>query len=157
MAARVRRRPARACRISARRAALVAVGTVAGVTWGLLAVDLLLGGRMTMLSVLGLLPLDGGRFHGFGNVPFAIFVAAAFFLMAALASPFVAAGRRRTAALVVAVVGGATFVVDAWRGTPTNLAPDEHDDLAWIDPGTLGSLRLAHPGLVPLVTTAMSR
>ena len=99
-----------------RRAALVAVGTVAGVTWGLLAVDLLLGGRMTMLSVLGLLPLDGGRFHGFGNVPFAIFVAAAFFLMAALASPFVAAGRRRTAALVVAVVGGATFVVDAWLG-----------------------------------------
>ncbi|WP_434966920.1 hypothetical protein [Janibacter indicus] len=98
------------------RAALVAVGTVAGVTWGLLAVDLLLGGRMTMLSVLGLLPLDGGRFHGFGNVPFAIFVAAAFFLMAALASPFVAAGRRRTAALVVAVVGGATFVVDAWLG-----------------------------------------
>ncbi|WP_223277705.1 hypothetical protein [Janibacter sp. YB324] len=99
-----------------RRSALVAVGTVAGVTWGLLAVDLLLGGRMTMLSVLGLLPLDGGRFHGFGNVPFAIFVAAAFFLMAALASPFVAAGRRRTAALVVAVVGGATFVVDAWLG-----------------------------------------
>ena len=49
------------------------------------------------------------------------------------------------------------FVVDAWRGTPTNLAPDEHDDLAWIDPGTLGSLRLAHPGLVPLVTAAMSR
>lgn len=49
------------------------------------------------------------------------------------------------------------FVVDAWRGTPTNLAPDEHDDLAWIDPGTLGSLRLAHPGLVPLVTAAMRR
>ena len=47
-----------------RRAALVAVGTVAGVTWGLLAVDLLLGGRMTMLSVLGLLPLDGGHIAG---------------------------------------------------------------------------------------------
>lgn len=48
-----------------------------------------------------------------------------------------------------------TFVVDAWRGTPTNLAPEEHDDLAWVDPGELGSLRLAHPGLVPLITAAL--
>lgn len=48
-----------------------------------------------------------------------------------------------------------TFVVDAWRGTPTNLAPEEHDDLAWVDPGELNSLRLAHPGLVPLITAAL--
>lgn len=48
-----------------------------------------------------------------------------------------------------------TFIVDAWRGTPANLAPEEHDDLAWIDPGELGSLRLAHPALVPLITAAL--
>ncbi|UTT66209.1 hypothetical protein NMQ01_00375 [Janibacter sp. CX7] len=132
--------------------ALVGVAVLSAVTWLLLAGDLLVGrGRMTMLSVLGLLPLDGGRFHGFGNVPFAIFVAAAFLLMAALvaptlhdprvmqsssdrtlqdprvlqssgrapaaeAAPFGTKGARRTAALVVAVVGGATFVVDAWLG-----------------------------------------
>ena len=102
--------------------ALVGVAVLSAVTWLLLAGDLLVGrGRMTMLSVLGLLPLDGGRFHGFGNVPFAIFVAAAFLLMTAMAAPFVARadgtkGARRAATLVVAVVGGATFVVDAWLG-----------------------------------------
>nr|WP_257908927.1 hypothetical protein [Janibacter limosus] len=86
-------------------------------TFLLLAGDLLLGGgRMTMLSVLGLLPLDGGRFHGFGNVPFAIFVAAAFLLMTALADSSPARGRRGPAVLVVAVVGLATFVVDARLG-----------------------------------------
>ncbi|KRE38987.1 hypothetical protein ASG73_01065 [Janibacter sp. Soil728] len=98
-------------------AALISVGVVSAVTFLLLAGDLLLaGGRMTMLSVLGLLPLDGGRFHGFGNVPFAIFVAAAFLLMAALADPLLGQGRRRLAVVVVAVVGLTTFVVDAWLG-----------------------------------------
>lgn len=110
-------------------AGLVAVGTIAAVTFVVLAGDLLVGGgRMTMLSVLGLLPLDGGRFHGFGNVPFAIFVAASFLLMTALANPLLARGdvlrrdegaskgRRRAAAAVVAVVGAATFLVDAWLG-----------------------------------------
>ncbi|WP_338539053.1 hypothetical protein N5P18_06350 [Janibacter terrae] len=97
--------------------ALVPVGVVAGLTWLVLAGDLLLGsGRMTMLSVLGLLPLDGGRFHGFGNVPFAIFVASAFLLVTALVSPLLAAGRRRAAVGVVLVLGGATFLVDAWLG-----------------------------------------
>lgn len=96
--------------------ALVPVGLVAGLTWLVLAGDLLLAGRMTMLSVLGLLPLDGGRFHGFGNVPFAIFVAAAFLLMTAVASPLLAAGRRRAAVVAVAVIGAATFLVDAWLG-----------------------------------------
>lgn len=48
-----------------------------------------------------------------------------------------------------------TFVVDAWSGTPTNLAPEEHDDLAWVEPGELDSLRLVHPGLVPLITAAL--
>src|SRR5690606_31237973 len=42
--------------------ALVSVGVVSAVTFAVLAGDLLFGsGRMTMLSVLGLLPLDGGR------------------------------------------------------------------------------------------------
>lgn len=97
--------------------ALVSVGVVSAVTFAVLAGDLLFGsGRMTMLSVLGLLPLDGGRFHGFGNVPFAIFVAAAFLLMTALADPLLAEGRRRDAAFLVVLVGVATFAVDAWLG-----------------------------------------
>lgn len=49
------------------------------------------------------------------------------------------------------------FAVDAWSGTPTNVAPEEHDALAWVDPDGLDSLRLAHPGLVPLITAALGR
>ena len=45
-----------------------------------------------------------------------------------------------------------TFVVDGWQDTPTNLAPEEHDDLAWRQPDEISDLHLAHPGLVPLVT-----
>lgn len=102
-----------------RRRALAAVGTLAAVTAALLAGDLLLGeGRMTMLGVLGLHPLDGGRFHGFGNVPFALFITSALLLATALADPLLRAGRRRAAALVAGLVGLATLVVDAapWLG-----------------------------------------
>lgn len=99
------------------RGCLATVGIVCGLTFVLLAGDLLLGGgRMTLLSVLGLLPLDGGRFHGFGNVPSAIFTASAFLLMIALASPLLAGGRRRAAVAVVGVLGLATFLVGAWLG-----------------------------------------
>lgn len=98
------------------RPAMVAVGLVSALTAGLLTVDLLLAGRMTMLGVLGLLPLDGGRFHGLGNVPFAIFAAASFLLIIAVVSPLLGAGRRRLASLVVGALGGATLVVGAWLG-----------------------------------------
>ena len=50
-----------------------------------------------------------------------------------------------------------TFVVDGWQDTPTNLAPEEHDDLAWRQPDEISDLHLAHPGLVPLVTAALGR
>lgn len=113
----VLQRPSSHSRTEGATAALTGVGVLSAVTFLLLAGDLLLGGgRMTMLSVLGLLPLDGGRFHGFGNVPFAIFVAAAFLLMTALADSSLARGRRGPAVLVVVVVGLVTFAVDAWLG-----------------------------------------
>lgn len=113
----VRRRGPQRWRSGGPAAALVTTGTIGAVTALLLAGDLLVGsGRMTMLSVLGLLPLDGGRFHGFGNVPFALFVAAAFLVMTAIADPLLTVGRRRAAAVVVLVLGLATFVTDAWLG-----------------------------------------
>lgn len=102
-----------------RRQARAVVGTVAAVTAGVLALDLLLNqGRMTMLGVLGLHPLDGGRFHGFGNVPFALFATSALLVTTFAADPFVRAGRRRAAVTVVAVLGLLTFAVDAapWLG-----------------------------------------
>jgi len=36
------------------------------------------------------------------------------------------------------------WVVPQWRGTPKNAAPDEHDELRWVDARDLSHLRLAH-------------
>jgi len=38
-----------------------------------------------------------------------------------------------------------------WVGSPTNRAPDEHDDIAWVGISELGDLSLVHDGLVALV------
>ncbi|MCI9887991.1 NUDIX domain-containing protein [Micrococcales bacterium 31B] len=38
------------------------------------------------------------------------------------------------------------FEVDAWRGEPTNLQPDEHDDLAWFGPDDLPADGYSYPG-----------
>lgn len=46
------------------------------------------------------------------------------------------------------------FIVEAWTGTPTNAAPEEHDDLKWFGPDEVSTLRLAHPALGDLITSA---
>ncbi|MEV0396432.1 NUDIX domain-containing protein [Polymorphospora rubra] len=38
-----------------------------------------------------------------------------------------------------------------WVGSPTNCAPDEHDDIAWVGISELGGLPLVHGDLVALV------
>ncbi|SCL44629.1 ADP-ribose pyrophosphatase YjhB, NUDIX family [Micromonospora citrea] len=43
--------------------------------------------------------------------------------------------------------------VGDWVGSPTNRAPDEHDDIAWVGIGELGDLPLVHGGLVALVAS----
>ena len=35
------------------------------------------------------------------------------------------------------------FLMTRWQGSPTNAAPDEHDDLGWFPAADLGGLRLA--------------
>lgn len=40
------------------------------------------------------------------------------------------------------------FLVTGWTGEPMNVAPEEHDALAWFGPGELADLRLAHPRTV---------
>ncbi len=39
------------------------------------------------------------------------------------------------------------WAVHTWSGEPTNLAPEEHDDLAWLTPQDLTGRALAHPDL----------
>lgn len=41
------------------------------------------------------------------------------------------------------------FTVDAWRGEPTNLAPDEHDRLGWFAADELHGLTLADQRMIP--------
>ncbi|WP_238015439.1 NUDIX hydrolase [Dactylosporangium sp. AC04546] len=46
-------------------------------------------------------------------------------------------------------VHGETFdmqiwLIEAWKGSPVNVAPDEHDAIAWFTEDALGELSLAH-------------
>lgn len=45
----------------------------------------------------------------------------------------------------------AVWHIGGWAGTPTNRAPDEHDEIAWVGIGELGGLPLAHGDLAALV------
>jgi 8-oxo-dGTP diphosphatase len=36
------------------------------------------------------------------------------------------------------------WLVDRWTGSPVNVAPDEHDAIAWFTEDALGALSLAH-------------
>ncbi|TDD72384.1 hypothetical protein E1262_03515 [Jiangella aurantiaca] len=88
-------------------------GVVAGVTATVLAVDVASGSSLQQSSLLGLSPLVAGRFYGFGNIPFAIFVVAGLVAAAALGQWLLDTGRsRRFAAGAVAVVGMIAVVID---------------------------------------------
>jgi hypothetical protein len=88
-------------------------GAVAALTATVLAVDVSTGSNLQHASLLGLSPLVAGRFYGFGNIPYAIFVASALVAAAALGQLLLDYGHsRRTAALAVAAVGVITVVVD---------------------------------------------
>lgn len=88
-------------------------GFVAGLTATVLAVDVSTGSHLQHSSLLGLSPLVAGRFYGFGNIPYAIFVGSALVAAAALAQWLIDSGRtRRAAAIAVAVVGVVTVVID---------------------------------------------
>ena len=82
-----------------RAAALVAGATVAGV-----AVDLVLGSPLQRLTVIGLTPIQGGRFYGMGNEVFAATGMCALFGVAVLAA------RRPDRAVALCAAVGIAFV-----------------------------------------------
>ena len=47
------------------------------------------------------------------------------------------------------------WVLDRWRGEPTNQDPDEHDAMAWVMAQDMDALRLADPRLPQLVQAAL--
>lgn len=61
---------------------------------------------------MGIAPLVGGRFYGFGNSAFALHATASLVLAAAAAGAFVHRGERRRAALAVGGIGVVAVVVD---------------------------------------------
>jgi len=88
-------------------------GVVAGLTATVLAVDVTTGSNLQHASLLGLSPLVAGRFYGFGNIPYAIFVASALVAAAALAQWLLDRGAsRRRAAVVTALVGLVAVAID---------------------------------------------
>jgi 8-oxo-dGTP pyrophosphatase MutT (NUDIX family) len=55
----------------------------------------------------------------------------------------------------VHVVNADTFnmqiwLIEAWTGSPVNVAPDEHDAIAWFPKDVLGELSLAHDSYLPM-------
>jgi 8-oxo-dGTP diphosphatase len=46
--------------------------------------------------------------------------------------------------------------VTRWHGTPANLAPEEHDAIAWFAADDLATLRLAHDSYPALLRSALS-
>ena len=49
------------------------------------------------------------------------------------------------------------WLVTGWDGTPANLAPEEHDAIAWFTAEELTSLELAHDSYLPLLRTVLKR
>jgi 8-oxo-dGTP diphosphatase len=47
------------------------------------------------------------------------------------------------------------WVLDTWAGPVRNLAPDEHDDLAWVDLDGLASRSMAHPQYLALLAAVL--
>lgn len=47
------------------------------------------------------------------------------------------------------------WVLDAWEGEPVNLAPHEHDALAWVDAAGAAALPLADAYVLRLVRSAL--
>jgi mutator protein MutT len=60
------------------------------------------------------------------------------------------------ARLVAADFDCRIWIVTEWAGTPSNMAPDEHDDVAWWSLPAIPGLRLAHPDYPELIRRALT-
>jgi 8-oxo-dGTP pyrophosphatase MutT (NUDIX family) len=49
------------------------------------------------------------------------------------------------------------WLIDEWKGTPTNVAPDEHDAITWFAKDELADLHLAHDGHRAMFLDALSK
>jgi len=122
-----------------RRQVLGPLGVVAGITAGVLAIDVITGSHLQLSSLMGQQPVVAGRFYGLGNPQFALFGTGMVLLATALADAALRAGHRRRAVWTVAVIGLVAVVVD---GTP-GLGSDFGGPPAMIPAFTLLALMVA--------------
>ena len=85
---------------------------IAAVTALVLAMDVVQGSPLQLVSVLGLQPVYGGRFFGMGNVGYALFMTSALFVAAMLAGRYRAMKRPRLALLTVLAIGVPAVLVN---------------------------------------------
>jgi hypothetical protein len=85
---------------------------VGGVTALVLTADVLTGSHLQTCSVLGYTPLVAGRFYGFGNVAWALWVTGLIIATGAMAGRLLAAGRRAQATALVVAAGVFALVID---------------------------------------------
>ncbi len=95
-----------------RRPIWAAPTAISTITFVLLTVDALLGTPLHRGSPLGPAPTLGGRYYGFGNPTYSIYVVVALVAAAGLGSALLARGRRRSAVAVAAGVSLVALAVD---------------------------------------------
>ena len=91
-----------------------AAGGLSLVTTVVLALDAVTGTTLARGSLLGPSPILGGRFYGFGNPTFSVFVVTALVLAGAVAAELLTRNRRRLAVAAVLAIGALALVVDVW-------------------------------------------
>jgi hypothetical protein len=99
--------------IAARRGVVAALLVVPAVSAVVLLVDQLAGAPLQLSAPLGDNPLIAGRFHGMGNIDFAVFATAALLCAGVAGGALIARGRRTLGIVLAAVVGVLALVVDA--------------------------------------------
>ena len=113
---------------------------MAGLTFLVIAEDVMHGSRLQFTSMLGLQPVFGTRYYGQGNVGYAVFATTALLVAAVLAGSLVASGHRRLAAGTVVLIGLTAVLIDgfpSWGadgGGPLALLPA----VAYLALSTLG-------------------
>jgi hypothetical protein len=95
-----------------RRSITGAGAVVGGITALVLTLDVLTGSRLQTCSMLGYTPLVAGRFYGFGNIPWALWVTGLIIVTGAVAGRLLDSGRRGTATAVVIAAGVLALVID---------------------------------------------
>ncbi len=96
------------------RPAWVGPALISGITFAVLTLDAVLGTPLHRGSPLGPAPTLGGRYYGFGNPTYSVYVVAALITAAALATWLLHRGRRRAAIWSAIGIGAVALIVDLW-------------------------------------------